>query len=156
MVGVAELRKPQVVRSIRIAGSKYLAHLDIALLSNRNRRSGFCHGSIGNGLGFPCWNLTLSHRFRRLPEPRDPLNRCLQVRGTQVGIPCLTRAVVEWRNSAAMVPSLWHVIVNGVTADALTELKSILHVSEPIRNGTKSAPSVQPINCSLKPLEFNA
>jgi hypothetical protein len=59
----------------------------------------------------------------------------------------LIRAVVEWRNSAAMVPSLWHVIVNRVTADALTELKSILHVSELIQNGIKSLPSVLPINC---------
>ena len=85
--GFAELRKPQVVRSIRIAGSIFLAHFDAAPLSNRTARSGFCHGSIGKGLGFPPWNLTLSHRFQRLPEPRHPLNRCLQVRRTQVGIP---------------------------------------------------------------------
>jgi len=86
-VGLSEIRKPQVVRSIRIAGSKFLAHFDTAPLSNRTGRSGFCHGSIGNRFRFPRWNLILSNFGRSLPEPRNPLNCCLQVRRTQVGIP---------------------------------------------------------------------
>ena len=129
--GFAELRKPQVVRSIRIAGSIFLAHFDAAPLSNRTARSGFCHGSIGKGLGFPPLesdSLAPLPAPSRTPRPPQPLSSGATDSGGHTG---LTRAVVEWRNNAAMVPSLWPVIANRVTADALTESKSIPHVSEP-------------------------
>ena len=35
---------------------------------------------------FPRWNFRFWPRWRNPPEPRDPLNRCLQVRRTQVGV----------------------------------------------------------------------
>ena len=74
--GVAQLveqrfRKPQVVRSIRIAGSKYLAHFDTARLSNRTGRSGFCHGFI--------WFFVRDGLHLRFPTPKggDAFHRCI-------------------------------------------------------------------------------
>ena len=74
--------KPRAARSNRVGDTNFFSHFDTAPLPTRARRSGFCHGSIGNRLGCNHCNPTRSNLCRNLPELCDPLNRGFQVRRT--------------------------------------------------------------------------